>query len=205
LPEHEGARLAIPAPITGRVLRVLQESVAVVQPGTQLLEIGDPTDLEVVIDVLSADAVRIEPGAMVLIEHWGGDQTLQAVVRLVEPSAFTKVSALGVEEQRVNVIADFISPFEERAPLGDGFRVEGRIVLWEAPEDVVQVPASALFHESGTWAVYVLEEDRAVRRHVTIGHRTGLRAEVLEGLEAGDAVILHPSDRVGDGGAVRRR
>lgn len=191
-------RFLIHAPISGVVLRVLQESVAVITPGTPLLEVGDPSDLEVVIDVLSTDAVRIRPGATVIIDQWGGDEPLLASVRLVEPSAFTKISALGVEEQRVNVVADFVSPIEQRPTLGDGFRVEGRIVTWEGA-GVVRVPSSAIFRHGDGWAVFAIEEDRARRRAIEVGHRTGLVAEVLGGLEPGRSVVLHPGDTVRDG------
>ncbi len=203
-PGNTGGQFSIRAPISGRVLRVLQESMAVVQPGVPLLEIGDPSDLEVEIEVLSTDAVRIEPGAAVIIDHWGGEGTLLASVRLVEPSAFTKISALGVEEQRVKVIADFVSPFEQRRTLGDGYRVEGAIVLWEG-EDVVSIPTSALFRHGGQWAVFVVESRRAVRRPVEIGHRTGLTTQVLSGLEPGETVVIHPSDKVDDGVTVEPR
>ncbi|MCP3902201.1 MAG: HlyD family efflux transporter periplasmic adaptor subunit [Planctomycetes bacterium] len=201
---ESAVRFPILAPISGRVLRVFQESVAVVAPGTPLLEIGDPADLELVIDVLSTDAVRILPGAEVIIEHWGGDEPLAGRVRLVEPSAFTKISALGVEEQRVNVIADFVTPIAERPTLGDGYRVEGRIVTWDA-EDVVRVPTAALFREDGAWAVYVVEAGRATLRTIEVGKHNGLIAEVREGLAADEQVIAHPSDRVTDGIKVIER
>ena len=199
-----GVPFAIHAPISGCVLRVFQESVAVVTPGTPLLEVGDPADLELVIDVLSVDAVRIQPGAAVIVEHWGGDEPLEAAVRLVEPQAFTKVSALGVEEQRVNVIADFVSPYEDRRALGDGFRVEGRIVIWEA-DDAVQVPASCLFRDGERWAVFVSAGGRAALRHLEIGRQNGLAAEVRRGLEPGTLVVVHPSDRIADGVALAAR
>jgi HlyD family secretion protein len=202
--DKAGSPFEIQAPISGRVLRVFQESVAVLAPGTPLLEIGDPRDLELVIDVLSVDAVQVLPGAPIIVEHWGGAQPLEAAVRLVEPSAFTKISALGVEEQRVNVIADFVSPYEERATLGDGYRIEAAIVLWQAP-DVIQVPASALFRISGHWAVFVVEDGYARTRLIEIGRRNGLRAEVREGLEPGELVITHPSDAVADGIRVAAR
>lgn len=196
--ENAGSPFEIQAPISGRVLRVHQESVAVLAPGTPLLEIGDPRDLELVIDVLSVDAVQIVPGATITVEHWGGQHPLEAAVRLVEPQAFTKISALGVEEQRVNVVADFVSPYEERTTLGDGFRIEAAIVLWQAP-DVIQVPASALFRVSDRWAVFVFEDGYARKRLIEIGRRNGLRAEVLEGLGPGELVVTHPSDAVADG------
>jgi HlyD family secretion protein len=199
-----GMQFAIEAPIDGRVLRVFQESSAVVGPGAPLLEIGDPEDLEVVIDVLSTDAVRVRSGDRVIVDRWGGDRPLEATVRVVEPSAFTKVSALGVEEQRVNVVADFESPLVERPTLGDGFRVEGRIVLWEA-ESVPRLPASALFRHGEEWAVFQVQGARAVRRAVAVGRQNGVWAEVQGGLEPGSIVIVHPSDRVGDGVRVEAR
>ncbi len=202
--DEQDAQLRIGSPIDGRVLRVFQESTAVVQAGTPLVELGDPADLEIVVDVLSTDAVQIEPGARVSIDYWGGEDVLYGRVRLVEPQAFTKVSALGVEEQRVNVIIDFINPPEDRPTLGDGFRVEARIVIWD-DDEVVQVPTSALFRTGGAWAVYVIEGDRAIRRHITIGRQTGLHAQVKQGLEPGEQIIIHPGDGVEDGRRVRRR
>ncbi len=196
--------LRIRSPITGAVLRVFQESVAVVSPGTPLLELGDPRDLEVVVDVLSTDGVRITPGDQVVIEHWGGDQPLAGVVRLVEPSAFTKVSALGIEEQRVNVIVDFLTPASERRALGDAFRVEARIVTWES-EAVVQAPASAVFRRDDGWSVFAVEDARAVEKPVEIGRRSDLVVEILGGIDEGAEVVLHPSDRVRDGTRVEPR
>lgn len=198
------APFAIRAPIGGLVLRVLQQSESVVSPGTPLLELGDPADLEVVVDVLSADAVRIRPGARMLLEHWGGDLPLEATVRLVEPSAVTKVSALGVEEQRVDVVADLTSPPEQRKGLGDGFRVEARIVIWES-DDVLTVPAGALFRRGGEWAVFVVRDGLARATDVAIGHRNALRAQVLSGLSDAEEVILYPGDRVDDGVPVEPR
>lgn len=197
-------RMEIHSPIDGRVLRVLQESALVVSAGTPLVELGDPSDLEVVVDVLSSDAVRIRPGDPVRLEHWGGENPLAARVRLVEPSGFTKISALGVEEQRVNVIIDFDGPLDQRAALGDGYRVEARVVIWQG-DDVLQVPTSALFRYRGDWAVFVVERGRAVRRVVRLGQRSTWAAEVLEGLSAGEAVIIHPSDKVDPGVRVRPR
>ncbi|MEZ6243596.1 MAG: HlyD family efflux transporter periplasmic adaptor subunit [Phycisphaerales bacterium] len=191
-------RLRIHSPITGAVLRVFQESVAVVSPGTPLLELGDPRDLEIVVDVLSTDGVRVHPGDRVIIEQWGGDEPLEAIVRLVEPAAFTKVSALGIEEQRVNVIADFISPREDRATLGDAYRVEARIITWES-DAVTQIPASAVFRDQDGWAVFVANSSRATKRRVEIGKRNDLAVQILSGLDQGASVVLHPSDRVHDG------
>jgi HlyD family secretion protein len=177
---------------------VLRESAGFVAAGTPLLEIGDSTDLEVEVDVLSEDAVRIAPGARVLIEDWGGPRPIESRVRLVEPSAFTKISALGVEEQRVNIIIDFAEPMEGLPPLGDGYRVQARIVIDEAA-DVLLVPTGALFRHGGAWAAFVLADGRAARRELEIGRRNDTVAEVLSGLAAGDRVVLYPSDRVVDG------
>lgn len=201
---QSSGRLEIRAPVSGQVLRRHFESVRVVQPGEPILEIGDPAALEVEIDVLSADAVRIEPGMRVLFERWGRPEPLEGRVRRVEPSGFTKVSALGVEEQRVFVIADFTSPREEWARLGDAYRVNARFILWEAA-DVLRVPTSALFrHESG-WAVFVLDAGRARLRPVETGPRGGGLSMVASGLTAGEAVIVHPGRDIEDGARVRRR
>lgn len=197
-------RFDLLAPIDGRVLRVFQESATVVTPGMRLMEFGDPTDLEVEIEVLSTDAVKISPEAPVWIEHWGGSQPLKARVRLIEPAAFIKVSALGVEEQRVIVLATFIDPYEKRARLGDAFRVDARIVIWEAA-DIVKVAAGALFRDAGGWAVFLVQRGRATKTPVEIGQSNGLEAEVVRGLQPGDEVILNPTDRVSNGSRVRAR
>lgn len=194
----------IRSPISGRVLRVFQESSTVVQAGARILEVGDPADLEVVADLLSTDAVRIESGDRVSLHQWGGDEPLPGVVRLVEPSAFTKVSALGIEEQRVNVLIDFTDDAESRPPLGDGFRVEVSVVEWES-DDVLIVPSGALFRSGDSWAVFVVRADRAVMTPIELGHRNDDAAEVLEGLGAGDQVILYPGDRVAEGDRVEKR
>ena len=200
----DAVRFEIRSPITGKVLRVLQESVAVVTPGAPLLELGDANDLEIVIDVLSTDAVKIRPGAAVVVEHWGGERKLEAVVRLVEPSAFTKISALGVEEQRVNIIADLQTPREQWATLGDNFRIEAAIVLWEEPS-VTQVPTSALFRTRGEWSAFVVESGRASIRRVQVGRQNSATAQVIDGLAPGERVIQHPSDRLSDGVRVEPR
>ena len=190
--QADGTCIELRSPIQGRVLRVLEESERVVALGTPLLELGDPAALEIVIDVLSNDAVKVKPGALVLIDEWGGEGTLRARVRLVEPSGFTKLSALGVEEQRVNIIADFLEPPDS---LGDGFRVEAHIVVWEGA-NVLQVPPSAAFRRGNLWSVFVVDGGRARHREIEIGHRSPRQVEVLSGLEAGEAVVLHPSDQV---------
>lgn len=197
-------RHEIVAPISGRVFRVFEENAGPVLPGTHLIELGDPTDLEVEIDVLSVDAVRIQPGSKVSLVHWGGKAPLEARVRVVEPSAFTKVSALGIEEQRVWIIADILTPAEERRTLGDNFRVEAKIVTWEAP-DVLKVPAGALFRKGDDWAVYAVRQSRAALQLLKFGHTNGHETEILEGLSLDDRVILNPSDRVVPGVRVFAR
>ncbi|HEX7124598.1 MAG TPA: HlyD family efflux transporter periplasmic adaptor subunit [Thermodesulfobacteriota bacterium] len=197
-------RVEVRSPVAGRVLRVVQESAAVVPAGAPLVEVGDPRDLEVVVDLLSTDAVAVEPGAAARLEGWGGGAPLPARVRLVEPSGFTKVSALGVEEQRVNVVLDFAGPADGQAALGDGYRVDVRIVVWARP-DVLQVPVGALFRDEDGWAAFVVEDGRARRRAVQVGHRGERAAEVLSGLTEGETVILYPGDRVEEGGRVTAR
>jgi HlyD family secretion protein len=199
-----GWNLPIYSPINGRVLRVLQESAAVVTPGAPLVELGDPLDLEVEIDVLSRDAVRIKPNDLVLLEHWGGTRPLNGRVRVIEPSGFTKISTLGVEEQRVFVIVDLVDPPEERSTLGDGFRVEGRVVIDEA-RNVLKVPTSAVFRVGEASAVFRVIEGVVHQQTVHIGRQNGLEAEILEGLAEGDYVVLHPSDQIEDGVAVLPR
>jgi HlyD family secretion protein len=187
-----------------RVFRVFQESERSVPSGTQLLEVGDPTSLELEIDVLSADAVKVRPGARMILEHWGGPRPLEGQVRLVEPSGFLKISALGVEEQRVYVIGDLVSPLAERPTLGDAYRVDASIVVWEQ-DDVLKVPAGALFRHGDDWAVYVISAGTAKLRIVDAGANSGLEREIRSGLEEGETVIVHPSDRIHDGASVAPR
>ncbi len=197
-------RFSIRAPIDGRVLRVVQESTTVVSAGAPLIELGDPADLEVIVDVLSSEAVRILPGAKVRFEHWGGQEPLQGRVRLVEPAAFTKISALGVEEQRVWVVMDFAESPERLRSLGDGYRVEARVVVWEG-EDVLQAPAGALFRAGDSWAVFVVENGRVQLRRIERGQVGSFRSQILEGLEEGERVVLHPGENVRDGVRVEER
>lgn len=193
--------VSVTAPVSGEVLFIPNESERVVQAGEPLLQIGDPTDLEIVVDFLSTDAVRIEPGQVVLVERWGGDVELYGRVRRVEPFGFTKVSALGIEEQRVNVIIDLTSPREVWRALGHGYQLEARVVLWQS-DAVLSVPLTALFREGEQWAAFVLQDGRARLRILEIGRRNGIAAQVLSGLQAGDRVILHPSNRVQEGTRV---
>ncbi|MFO0368101.1 MAG: efflux RND transporter periplasmic adaptor subunit [Acidobacteriota bacterium] len=196
-----GPAVAVVAPAGGRVMRVVRESEGAVGLGEALVELGDARAIEVVVEVLSADAVRIRPGMRVGLERWGGAKTLEARVRTVEPGGFTKVSALGVEEQRVRVVADLVSPEGEWAALGDGYRVEAAFVLWEG-ERVRQVAASAVFRVGEGWAVFVVEGGLARRRAVGVGHRSGLAVEVTGGLREGEVVVLHPDETVEEGKAV---
>lgn len=199
--DRAGPRVDVVAPVSGAVLRVARESEGPVQMGEALLEVGDPSALEAVVDVLSTDAVRIRPGAPVALVRWGGNGALSGRVRRVEPSGFTKVSALGVEEQRVNVIVEPATG-DGWGPLGDGYRIEARIVTWRA-DDVLQVPAGATFRSGDGWAVYVIDEGRARQRAVRLGERNDDRAQVLGGLREGDPVVLHPSEAVREGARVR--
>ncbi len=208
--DAEKWQLRLRSPIDGLIMKVLQVSETIVQQGTPLLEVGDPRELEIDIEVLSTDAVKIRPGQVVRLKHWGGEKPLLAHVRLVEPSGYLKLSALGVEEQRVHVIAHFDTPYAERPTLGDGYRVEAEIVIWEK-DDVLKVPTGALFREKGAsqsassdkpsadiWAVFVVEKGLAAKRRIEVGRRNGLEAEVLNGLSESDLVIVHPSDRIQD-------
>jgi HlyD family secretion protein len=186
------------------VLRILHESAGVVAAGTPLLEVADPKHLEIVADLLSEDAVKVQPGYRALIENWGGKEPLHGRVRRVDPSGFTKVSALGIEEQRVPVVVDILDPPEVWSSLGDGYRVELRIVIWEK-EDALKVPASAVFSHGDGFSVYAVSSGRAALRPIQIGRRNGLEAEILGGLEGGETVIAHPSDQVTDGARVAGR
>jgi HlyD family secretion protein len=197
-------RVPVRSPITGRILKVDHECEGPVRTGDALLEVGDPAILEVEVDVLSADAVKIQPGMQVLFERWGGEQPLQGIVRVIEPVGFTKISALGVEEQRVLVISDFTSPAGQWQRLGDGYRVEASFVLWHG-EDVLQIPASSLFRYNSGWGAFVIEEKRAKLREVEIGERNGLSAQITGGLKPDEIVINHPSDEVEDGRRVKQR
>jgi HlyD family secretion protein len=189
------------APVSGQVLRVLTESEQVVQTGTPILEIGDPGNLEIVVDLLSRDAVRVKEGAQATVAGWGG-APIAATVERVEPSAVTKVSALGIDEQRVKVILTLSGPAEEWSALGHGFRVIARISLWRG-EEVLTLPVGALFRDGADWATYVVRGGRVALQRITLGERNEDFAQVLEGLAAGEHVILHPSDLVVEGSAVK--
>lgn len=200
----DGRAVAIRAPVAGRILRVLQESETVVAQGAPVLEIGDPGDLEVVAELLSSDAARISEGAPALIDAWGDGPPLRGRVRQVEPYGFLKVSALGVEEQRVNVIIDPVDPPPGWASVGHGYRVEAAVTVWSA-DAALLTPVSALFRHQGHWAVFKAERGHARLQRVEIGQNDGAYAEVLAGLDPGDRVILHPGQSVEDGVAIRPR
>ncbi|HUE88820.1 MAG TPA: efflux RND transporter periplasmic adaptor subunit [Vicinamibacterales bacterium] len=203
-PQSSGAAIDLRAPIDGTVLRRYRESAAVVAPGEPLLEIGDPTQIEIVADLLSTDAVRVPRGAEVLIEQWGGGHTLRGRVRRVEPAGFMKVSALGVEEQRVNVIIDFEDPTAAGRALGDGYRVEVRIVIW-SEANALTVSAGSLFRQDEGWAVFAVEGGVARLRPVQLGRRNQSVGQILGGLSAGETVVLHPPDTLTDGTRVTVR
>lgn len=203
-PSGGGEKVVVRSPASGRVMSVVRKSEGVVSAGTPLLVVGDPGKIEVEVDVLSPDAVRIRPGTPVRFNRWGGEGTLEGKVRVVEPAGFTKISALGVEEQRVLVIADITSPREAWERIGDGYRLEAAFVLWEG-KGVLQVPEGAVFRAGGRDVVYVVEGKRARIRNVELGKRNGLAAQVLSGLSEGETVVVHPGDSVSDGRRVAPR
>lgn len=201
---RRGELVPLKAPVAGTLLKLRRESEGMVQAGEPLLELGDPQRLEVATEVLSTDAVRIQPGMAVIFERWGGGEALDGKVRRIEPTGFTKVSALGVEEQRVVVIADFTSDPQRWRHVGDGYRVESNFVLWRS-ENVLRVPSSALFREGEVWSVFVVEDGKANKRTVRTGQRDGLVAEILSGLSEGEHVITHPDNALSDGVRVQPR
>ena len=202
-PTNPGCCIEIRSPVTGRVLKIIQDSEAPVVAGTPLIEIGDPLDLEVVAELLSTDAVRIKPGASVRIDGWGGLPIRGRVTR-VDPAGFLKVSALGIEEQRVRTVIDFVDPPAAWSKLGHEFRVIVHVTVWSG-EKVLTVPVSALFRKGDDWAVFAVRDGRARTTLVQIGQRNNRVAEVLSGLSDGDQVVLHPSDKIIDGVAVVER
>ena len=191
----------ITAPIHGVVLKVLARSEQAVSPGTRIAEVGDPGNLEIIVDLLSRDAARIEPGGAVLMTDWGGESSFGGTVRTVEPAAFTKISSLGIEEQRVNVVID---PATMPAKLGHGYRVVAHLAVWQQ-DDVLKVPIAALFRSEGEWSVFAVDSGRARLRRIAVGRMDGSHAQILEGVQADDVVILYPSDVVEDGSLVEQR
>ena len=202
-PENSGCCIQIRAPVTGRVLKIIQESEASIPAGAPLIDIGDPLDLEVVAELLSTDAVQVKTGAQVRIDGWGG-ASVQGRVKRVDPAGFVKVSALGIEEQRVRTVIDFIDPPAVWSQLGHEFRVIVHVAIWSA-ENVLTVPISSLFRKGDDWAVFSVKDGRAHTTIVQVGHRNNRQAELLSGLAAGEKVVLHPSDRIKDGVAVSER
>lgn len=194
----------VEAPVPGLILKVAQESETIIQAGATLVEIGDPGDLEIVVDVLSTDAVEIRAGAQVIIDRWGGSRTLSGRVRRIEPTAFTRISTLGVEEQRVNVIVDISSPREQWDALGDAFQVDASIIVFTL-EDATIVPTGALFRRGEAWYVYVVDDGRALEREVRLLRRSGRLAAVAAGVTADERVIVYPSDRIAAGARVEHR
>ncbi len=200
-PTGEGGTVAVPAPEGGKVLRVFEKSERVVSAGTPLVEMGNPEDIEVVIDVLSSDAVKVEPRMSVQVEEWGGGSMLPGSVKTVEPAAFTKISALGIEEKRVNIIVKLDEP---ESKLGDNYRVQAKIVLWRG-DDVLQVPVSSIFRGEKGWNVFVIKGGKAVKQPLKIGKRGAYYAQVIDGLEEGDEVVIHPTNDLDDGMHVKVR
>lgn len=196
--------LRIVSPVDGFILNVFEESARMLPAGTSIMEVGDPNDMESEIELLSSDAVGVQPGAAVSIEEWGGEKPLHGRVSVVEPGGYTKVSSLGVEEQRVKVRVDFVEPLPPGMTIGDRFRVEARIVTWHS-DDVLQVPTGALFRRGGDWMTYVYDGGKARPTKVEIAHNNGTAAEVRSGLAEGQRVIVHPPDAISDGSAVKPR
>lgn len=199
-----GKTVHVCSPVEGRVLKLQRESEGVVSSGDPLIDVGDPKNLEVKVEVLSSDAVKMKPGTPVFFERWGGDSALRGEVTVIEPGGFTKVSSLGVEEQRTLVIADITSLPEEWQRLGDNYRVDANFIIWQG-KDVLQIPAGALFRKDGDWVVFVYKNKKAELRRIQIGHRNGFTAEVVSGLLQGEMVITHPDESIKDGSRVRPR
>ena len=199
-----GESWTVTAPVPGAILKIVQESETAIQPGAPIVEIGDPRDLEIVVDVLSTDAVEIKAGASAAIENWGGVGSLEGRVRSIEPAAFTKISTLGVEEQRVNVMIDLVSPREQWQGLGDGYKIDARIIVF-AQDGATIVPVGALFRRGDGWNVFVVEGGRAQLRTVTLTRRAGRLAAIASGLAPEDTVIVYPADRIAPGMRVKPR
>lgn len=194
----------ITAPVSGRILKVLNKSEGVVTAGTPLVEIGDPKDLEIVVELLSFDAVKVEPGQTVIIKNWGGDEPLTGRVKHIEPIGFKKVSALGIEEQRVNVIIDLVSDLSKWARLGHGYQVDVDIVIWQQSE-LLTVPITSLFREQQEWAIFVANNNVAEKRMVQVGQKNAFRAQIISGLQEGDWFISYPNEQIEDGVKVVSR
>lgn len=191
------------SPVNGAVFRVYRESEGAVNMGEPLMDIGDAGNLEVRVEVLSSDAVKIKKETNVLFKRWGNDEPLTGRVRLIEPAGFTKISSLGVEEQRVLILVDITSPREQWNVLGDGFRMETHFIVWEE-ENILQIPSSALFRSGKDWAVFVAEKGKARKRVVAIGQRNGLAAQIISGLKENDKVLAYPDDSISEGTKIRQ-
>ncbi|MCW9036127.1 MAG: HlyD family efflux transporter periplasmic adaptor subunit [Alphaproteobacteria bacterium] len=202
--EKDQKTVTVYAPIDGQVLRLLRESEAIVQAGTPLMELGNPNDLEVVVDLLSSDAVKVRAGAPVRIVDWGGEGEITGKVRLIEPYGFSKISALGIEEQRVNVVIDLLTKDLRKLGLGHGFRVNTKILVWQN-DSVLRAPLSGLFRHANEWSTFVVHEGQAMLKKVKLGRRNANFAEITEGLKEGDQIVLYPGDRVDDGISVQQR
>jgi HlyD family secretion protein len=194
----------IRAPVDGVVLNVFEENSRIVAPGTPLMEVGGPRDLEIEVELLSQDAVSVRAGSELWIERWGGEKPLRGRVSVIEPAAYTKISALGVEEQRVKVRADFVDQPQADRPLGDRFRIEARVITWHS-DDVLRIPNGALFRRGGEWMTFAVANNRARLTKVKINHNSGVYAEVIGGVSAGDRVIVHPPDVVVENAKIRSR
>ncbi|MHA7873618.1 MAG: efflux RND transporter periplasmic adaptor subunit, partial [Hyphococcus sp.] len=202
---HPRESIRLRAPISGRIMRVMQESETVIAAGAPIMEIGDSQgDLEIVAELLSTDAVKVSPGDRVIIEKWGGEPPLEGVVERIEPWGFTKYSALGVEEQRVNAIIQFTGGEDNHQRLGHGFRVEVRVVIWE-DEKALKIPSSAIFRQGDTWSVFRAVNGRARLTEVDVGRNNGVEAEIVNGLEEGDRIVLYPGNRITDSARIKQR
>lgn len=201
---EEDCQICIHSPVDGRVLRILHKSESIVPVGTPLVEIGNPSDLEINIEMLSTNAVRVNVGDEALIKRWGGSEDIRAQVRVIEPSGFTKISALGVEEQRVNVILSFTDPRDKWQALGDAFRVEAAIII-ERADKVIKIPLSSLFRQNELWSVFKVVDGTVVLQEVKVGHRNDRFAEIINGLNVGEKIITHPGNNVEEGIGVEQR
>lgn len=196
--DNSSSSLTIHSPIDGRVLRVFREDEGVVSPGSPIVELGNSSEMEMLIDLLSTDAVRVRPGAKVFVEHWGGTGILEGTVRVIEPAAFLKISALGIEEKRVKIVADFTTPLQQRESLGDGYRFEARIVVAEY-QDAATVPSGVLLRDGEKWYVFKVVDGRAKQQSVKIGESNGMDTRILNGVVPEDELILYPTDKIRDG------
>lgn len=202
--KKEGNAVNVYSPVNGSVFRIYRESEGAMNMGEPLMDIGDAGNLEVRVELLSSDAVKIKKGTHVLFKRWGNDDPLTGTVRLIEPAGFTKISSLGVEEQRVLAIVDITSPREQWNVLGDGFRMEAHFIVWEE-DNVLQVPASALFRSGQRWAVFVAERGKARKRVIDVGQRNGLAAQVVSGLKENETVLAYPDDTIQEGTRIKQR